>query len=115
MGQRAIGTGAESRGTVETVARIPRVQEAGLPVLARVLLEICVVGAACLRQLGPDNAKRRRRYSAAVMSHLLCASHLSLATAGHAEVTVQRKLLNFLWWLKIKLKATRRPSRLFCF
>ena len=34
----------------------PGFQVAGLPVLARVLLEICVVGAACLHQPGPDNA-----------------------------------------------------------
>nr|KAF6388673.1 ribosomal protein L4 [Myotis myotis] len=31
------------------------------------------------------------------------------------KVTVLRKFLNFLWWLKIKLKATRKPRRLFCF
>ncbi|KAF5913543.1 hypothetical protein HPG69_017163 [Diceros bicornis minor] len=30
-------------------------------------------------------------------------------------VIVLRKFLNFLWWLKIKLKATRRLRRLFCF
>lgn len=33
----------------------------------------------------------------------------------HCQVIVLKKFLNFLWWLKIKLKVTRRPRRLFCF
>ena len=34
---------------------------------------------------------------------------------SHLKVIALRKFLNFFWWLQIKLKATRRPRRLFCF
>ena len=39
----------------------PGFQVAGLPVLARVLLEICVVGATCLHQPGPDDVGTAER------------------------------------------------------
>ena len=46
-------TSAESWGTGRAVTRIPRVRGVGLTVLARVLLEICVMEAACLHQPKP--------------------------------------------------------------
>ena len=48
-------TSAESWGTGRAVARIPRVRGGGLTVLVRVLLETCVVGAACLHQPRPGD------------------------------------------------------------
>ena len=48
----------------------------------------------------------------AICSALAAAA---LAARSRLKVIVLRKFANFLWWLKVKLKATRKPRRLLCF
>lgn len=70
-------------------------------------------GAICLHRLNlaplapTEQTAQTKCYMQASISALLVPV---LSKGHHTE-----ELLNFVWWVKIKLKATRRPRRLSCF
>lgn len=108
-------TSAESWSTGRAVARIPRVQGAeGLTFWSGCFWKYVSWGPhVCTNQdlaaLAPQS-----KYNAEAMA--ICSALLPQPYRRWSclKVIVERKFLNFLWWWKIKLKATRRPSRL-CF
>ena len=71
-------------------------------------------GARCLHGLKPGTTAPRRAISTEAKCHMQGSISallvLVLSKGHHAE-----EFLNYVWWVKIKLKATRRPRRLSCF
>ena len=92
----------------------PEFKVMGLIILARVLLEVCIVGTAYLHQpkpgaIGPTERTQHRSDMPSALPWLPQPyQHWSCP-----QVIVLRSFLNFLLWLKIKLKVPRKPRRLF--
>ena len=109
-------TSAESWGTGRAVARIPRVRGGGTHHSGQGGFgNMCRGG----RMFAPAETWRcrHRRVNTTQKRCAIC----SAPTASALPALVMSKdhriefILNSLWWLKVKLKATIRPGRLFCF
>lgn len=71
-------------------------------------------GAICLHRLKLGTTGTHRANSTEAKCYMqasISALLVPVLSKGHHT----EELLNFVWWVKIKLKATRRPRRLSCF
>ena len=96
--------------------KFPGFEGMWLTILARVLLEICVVWDACSHPPSPGNAGTVEWVQrSSDMPSALPWLPQPYQCQSCLKVIVQRKFLSSLCWSKIQLKATRRPRKLFCF
>ena len=94
----------------------PEVEMVGTHVLVKVFLEICVVVATYFHQPKPGTVGPTEWTLHGSIRHLLCTGRLGLAKADHIWRSLyKRKFLNFLLWLKIKLKTMKRLRKLSSF